>query len=178
MPLKSYYFSYSSSLFQQPHKYRNGGRRLSTSHSQWVLSMKILIAEDDAVSRLLLTNYLSKWEYDITVAETGLEAWEKFQEGDFPLVICDWMMPDLEGPELIKKIRASDKPGYVYTILLTAKTNKGDLVEGMESGADDFVTKPFSHDELRMRLRAGERIVQLEQSLRAAQEELKNSREE
>jgi len=132
--------------------------------------MKVLIADDDLVSRLLLEGYLQKWNYEIVVAKDGEEAWEKFQAGDFRMVICDWMMPKVDGPELIRRIRASGKSEYVYTLLLTAKSRKEELVEGMESGADDFISKPFDHDELRMRLRAGERIINLEQSLRAAKE--------
>ena len=76
------------------------------------------------------------------------------------------MMPELDGPGLIRRIRSSQRPGYVYAILLTAKSQKEDLVEGMEAGADDFLTKPFDRDELRVRLRAGERIIRLEQNLR------------
>ncbi len=131
--------------------------------------MKVLIADDDAVSRRLLQSYLQKWEYEVAIAKNGAEAWEMLQNNDFAMVICDWMMPELDGPELIRRIRANSKPGYLYTILLTGKSRKDDLVEGMQSGADDFVSKPFDHDELRVRLRAGERIVNLERSLREAQ---------
>ncbi|MFG0261562.1 MAG: PleD family two-component system response regulator [Novipirellula sp. JB048] len=140
--------------------------------------MKVLIADDDPVSRRLLQNYLEKWEYEVTVAMDGSEAWQCFQQDDFSLVICDWMMPGIDGPDLIRRIRASSPHGYVYTLLLTAKTKKGDLVEGMESGADDFVSKPFNHDELHVRLRAGERIIKLERSLREAQEALRESQSE
>src|SRR5262249_5312438 len=89
-----------------------------------------------------------------------------FQAATFPIVITDWMMPELDGLELIRRIRAANRPGYVHAILLTAKSQKEDLVEGMEAGADDFLTKPFDRDELRVRLRAGERIIRLEQNLR------------
>lgn len=130
--------------------------------------MKVLVVDDDLVSRRLLNGYLQKWDYEVTVVNNGSEAWERFQQEHFPIVICDWMMPEMDGPELIQRIRSSDKPDYVYILLLTAKSRKDDLVEGMESGADDFVSKPFDHDELRMRLRAGERIIHLEQSLRDA----------
>ncbi len=136
--------------------------------------MKVLIADDDLVSRRLLESYLRKWEYEVELASDGVEAWKMFQEVEFPMVICDWIMPEMDGPDLIRRIRASQRPGYVYTILLTAKSHKGDLVEGMQSGADDFVSKPFDHDELRVRLRAGERIVKLEQSLREAQTALQS----
>ncbi len=128
--------------------------------------MKVLIADDDPVSRRLLQNYLQKWGYEVTVAVNGAEAWRFFEQDEFPVVISDWMMPELDGPELIRRIRACSKPNYVYTILLTARAQKEDLVEGMEAGADDFVSKPFDRDELHVRLRAGERIIKLEQALK------------
>ncbi|HZW34809.1 MAG TPA: response regulator [Isosphaeraceae bacterium] len=131
--------------------------------------MKTLIADDDSVSRRLLQNYLQKWGYDVTAAQDGAEAWRLFEAGLFPMVITDWMMPELDGPGLLRRIRASRRPGYVYAILLTAKSQKEDLVEGMEAGADDFLTKPFDRDELRVRLRAGERIIRLEHHLRETQ---------
>jgi signal transduction histidine kinase len=131
--------------------------------------MKILIADDDAVSRRLLQSYLQKWGYEVTAASDGAEAWRLFEAGVFPIVITDWMMPELDGPGLLRHIRSIPRPGYVYAILLTAKVQKEDLVEGMEAGADDFLTKPFDRDELRVRLSAGERIIRLEQNLRNAQ---------
>lgn len=130
--------------------------------------MRVLIADDDAVSRRLLQSYLQKWGCEVSSAENGAEAWSLFRQGEFPLVITDWMMPELDGLELLRRIRSGPSSGYVYVILLTAKTQQEDLVEGMEAGADDFLTKPFDRDELRVRLRAGQRIVQLEREVRAA----------
>jgi signal transduction histidine kinase len=127
--------------------------------------VKVLIAEDDPVSRRLLQGHLEKWGHAVTAAPNGGEAWRLFEQGEFPLVITDWMMPELDGPELIRRIRSAARPGYVYVILLTARAEKTDVVHGMEAGADDFVTKPFDREELRVRVRAGERIVGLEQSL-------------
>ncbi len=127
--------------------------------------MRILIAEDEPMSRLLLQTHLQRWGYEVTAAHNGAEAWRLFQAGTYPLVISDWMMPEVDGPELVNRIRSSQRPGYVYIILLTAKVQKGDVVVGMEAGANDFVTKPFDVDELRVRVRAGERIVRLEQDL-------------
>jgi len=127
--------------------------------------MKILIAEDDAVTRRLLQSYLQKWGHEVVAASNGLEAWQLFEAGHYPIVMSDWMMPELSGLELIRRIRAAPREGYVYVILVTARAQKEDLVEGMDAGADDFVTKPFDRDELRVRLREGERIVRLEQSL-------------
>jgi signal transduction histidine kinase len=131
--------------------------------------VKILIADDDPVSRRLLQSYLQKWGYEVTSAGDGGEAWRLFEADSFPMVITDWMMPELDGSGLIRRIRASQRPGYVYAMLLTAKSQKEDLVEGMEAGADDFLTKPFDRDELRVRLRAGERIIRLEHHLRGTQ---------
>ena len=128
--------------------------------------MKVLVADDDPVSRRLLQNYLQKWGYEVTVAVNGAEAWQFFEQNVFPVVISDWMMPELDGPDLIRRIRSRSNANYVYTILLTARSQKEDLVEGMEAGADDFVSKPFDRDELHVRLRAGERIIRLEQALK------------
>jgi DNA-binding response OmpR family regulator len=127
--------------------------------------MKVLLADDDAVSRKLLQSYLQKWGHEVVTAENGAQAWQMFAEQEFPLVITDWMMPEMDGPELVRRIRGSGRPGYVYVILLTARSQKEDVVEGMEAGADDFVVKPFDRDELHVRLRAGERIVNLERTL-------------
>jgi two-component system, NtrC family, sensor kinase len=127
--------------------------------------MKVLIADDETISRRLLQGYLERWGHAVVAAQNGAEAWDLFAAGDFPVVISDWVMPELDGVELIRRIRASQRPSYVYTILLTSKAQKEDLVTGMEAGADDFVTKPFDRDELRVRLRAGERIIQLEHNL-------------
>jgi DNA-binding response OmpR family regulator len=105
--------------------------------------VKILIADDEGVSRRLLQSYLQKWGHEVVVAQDGAEAWRLFESGDFPIVITDWLMPELDGVDLIRRIRNSPDRGYVYTILLSAKSQKEDLVTGMEAGADDFLTKPF-----------------------------------
>src|SRR5262245_22269504 len=127
--------------------------------------MKVLIAEDEAVSRRLLQAFLEKWGHQVTPAADGAEAWQLFEPGDFSVVVTDWIMPSLDGLELIRRVRACPRTNYVYVILLTSKSQKEDVVEGMEAGADDFLTKPFDRDELRVRLRAGERILTLEQTL-------------
>jgi sigma-B regulation protein RsbU (phosphoserine phosphatase) len=138
--------------------------------------MKVLIADDEAISRRLLQGYLERWGHEVVVAQNGAEAWDLFAAGDFPIVISDWVMPELDGVELIRRIRAHQRPGYVYTVLVTSKSQKEDLVEGMEAGADDFITKPFDRDELRVRLRAGKRIIELETALLASLEELAQAR--
>lgn len=100
------------------------------------------------------------------------EAWSLVQESDFQCVISDWMMPNMTGLELVRKLRAKEEPDYVYFILLTGKTEKSNLIEGMKAGAGDFVTKSFDPDELRVRVRAGERIIGLERSLTSRNQEL------
>jgi DNA-binding response OmpR family regulator/anti-sigma regulatory factor (Ser/Thr protein kinase) len=136
--------------------------------------MKLLIAEDEPVSRLLLQSYLERWGHEVTAAGDGREAWDLFTQGEFPLVVTDWTMPGLDGPDLIRRIRAHQSAtcAYVYIVLLTARSHKEDLVDGMDAGADDFLTKPFDRDELRVRLRAGERIIRLEQTLEEQNREL------
>ncbi len=134
--------------------------------------MRILLAEDDRATQLRLAAYVKEWGYHPVAANDGAEAWTLFEKEDFDCVISDWMMPKLNGVELIQKIRRSEREAYVYVILLTGQTEKHNLVEGMEAGADDFVTKPFDKDELRVRLRAGQRIVALERRLAERNREL------
>ena len=127
--------------------------------------MKILIAEDEQATRMRLKRNIEKMGFQPTVAENGVQAWELFQAGDFALVLTDWMMPEMDGLELVRRIRASQREAYTYVIMLTAKSETSEIVEGMEAGADDFVAKPFDRNELRVRVRAGERIVRLERTL-------------
>jgi two-component system, NtrC family, sensor kinase len=127
--------------------------------------MKVLIVEDSLVMRRLLRSSLQKWQYEVTEAEDGAQAWELFQHEHFPLVLTDWLMPEMDGLELTRRIRACELPSYVYIILLTAKSEKEDLVTAMDAGADDFLAKPFDSDELRVRMREGQRIIELELKL-------------
>ena len=125
--------------------------------------MKILIAEDDPVSRRVLEMNLLEWGFDVTVTENGNQAWEIIQGPKSPsLVISDWMMPGMDGLTLCRKIRRMEAEGYVYFILLTTKGEKADIIKGLEAGADDFLTKPFNRLELKYRTRIGERIIDLE----------------
>ena len=136
--------------------------------------MKILIADDSIVSRHLLEATLRKWGYDVMVACDGTEALEMLQREDAPaLAILDWMMPGLTGPEVCRRIRERRSEPYTYTLLLTSKSQKEDLIEGMEAGADDYITKPFDQHELQVRLRAGTRLVDLQAELLAAREALR-----
>jgi two-component system cell cycle response regulator len=136
--------------------------------------MKILIADDEAVSRRLLEAKLAKWEYEVIVTQNGNEAWQALQtEGGPRLAILDWMMPGMNGVEICRKIRERNAEPYVYTILLTAMHREEDLVVGMEAGADDYITKPFKASELKVRLRAGMRITKLQDELILAREALR-----
>ena len=137
--------------------------------------MKILIAEDDAISRRLLETILRKWGYDVVVAVDGGQAWAELQKEDAPrLAILDWMMPEMDGVEVCSKVRERVSSPYVYILLLSAKSQREDLVKGMESGADDYITKPFDANELKVRLRAGRRILDLQTQLMSAQETLRD----
>jgi two-component system, cell cycle response regulator len=136
--------------------------------------MKVLAAEDNPVFQSMLANMLTKWGYTPVVARDGNEAWEALQQPDGPqLAILDWMMPGLNGVDVCRGVRAAGREPYVYILLLTARSDAQDLVEGMEAGADDYLTKPFQAHELRVRLRAGRRILDLQQQLLAAREALR-----
>ena len=125
--------------------------------------MKVLIAEDDKDSRELLGWLLQKLGYQVVVTQNGKDAWEAYRKGRFHLVISDLLMPDIDGLELCRRIRGNQQSTYTYIILLTALIGKKDYLEGMEAGADDFMTKPFDPDELRARLRVAERILSLQE---------------
>lgn len=137
--------------------------------------MKVLIAEDEPVSRRLLQGHLQQWGHQVAAAEDGAAAWRLFQGEEFPLVLSDWIMPHMDGLELIRHIRALPTGAFTYIILLTAKTQKQDVIDGLEAGANDFVSKPFDQGELRVRLRAGERIIELEQALAAQNRALREA---
>jgi two-component system cell cycle response regulator len=139
--------------------------------------MKILIADDSIVSRHLLDATLRRWGYDVVVACDGNEAWQILQSENAPkIAILDWMMPGLTGPEVCRRVRATakDKDIYTYILLLSSKSQREDLIEGMESGADDYLTKPFDQHELQVRLRPGVRILELQHELISAREELRD----
>ena len=136
--------------------------------------MKILIADDSLVSRHLLEATLRKWGYEVTVACDGEEALSLLQKDDAPAVaILDWMMPGMTGLEVCRRVRLRAREPYTYILLLTSKSQKEDLIEGMEAGADDYITKPFDQHELQVRLRAGSRLVDLQAELLSAREALR-----
>jgi two-component system, cell cycle response regulator len=138
------------------------------------IANSILIAEDDPVSRRVLQTFLVKWGYRVVAAADGVDALKILESDDAPpLAVLDWMMPGLEGPQVCQRVRAHlDRP-YVYILLLTARSQKDDVLQGLDSGADDYLTKPFDAPELRARLRVGRRILDLQNGLIAAREELR-----
>lgn len=139
--------------------------------------MRILVAEDDPILRRLLEATLSKSGYEVVLAEDGGRAWALLQRDDAPrLAVLDWMMPEIDGLEVCRRARAAQgSDGYLYVILLTARGRKEDIVAGLEAGADDYLTKPFDPHELRSRVRVGERILDLEASLRMKVAELQSA---
>ncbi|HMF77888.1 MAG TPA: diguanylate cyclase [Bryobacteraceae bacterium] len=137
--------------------------------------MKILIADDSATSLAVLRKSVSKWGYEVVTAENGLEAWEILAKPDAPpLAILDWVMPHMTGPEVCRKVRETLREPYTYILLLTSKNTKGETVEGLEAGADDYIVKPFDQHELQVRLRTGRRIIDLQLNLLQAREELRD----
>ncbi len=134
--------------------------------------MKILIAEDDLVSRKMLERILTGDGHTVTAVEDGVKALAAMGKETPDMLITDWMMPDVDGLELSWRVRALDLPSYVYIILLTALTDKERVIEGLDAGADDYVTKPYDRTELLARVKAGRRVIQLEKSLRQKNQEL------
>jgi diguanylate cyclase (GGDEF)-like protein len=134
---------------------------------------KILVAEDEPTSRHTLSAALAKLGYEIEIAGDGRAAWEALQRTDAPeIAILDWMMPDATGPEICRRLRARESGPYVYVILLTMMTERSALVEGLDSGADDFISKPFRLPELYARLRAGQRVIDLQRELLAGRAQM------
>lgn len=128
--------------------------------------MKVLIAEDDAPSRFMLQSLLTKWGYDVTSARDGDEAWKILCEPEHPqLVILDWMMPGIEGPEIVRRLRERLPEKCYYAIIITSRSYKDSATRALNSGADDFVGKPYDNDELRARLAVGYRMNCLQKAL-------------
>jgi sigma-B regulation protein RsbU (phosphoserine phosphatase) len=137
--------------------------------------MNILIAEDERITRMSLARQLQNWGHAVTAAEDGEHAWSLWQHAPFDIVLTDWEMPRLSGLELIRRIRGTPASPFVYVIMLTGRSDKSDVVRGIEAGADDFLTKPFDRDELRVRILAGTRIVILERTLEHQNAELRDA---
>lgn len=137
--------------------------------------MRILIAEDERITRATVERHLRHWGHEVVAAEDGEQAWQAFDEGEFDIVITDWEMPRLSGVELVRRIRGCGRALYTYVIIVTSRSDKADVVEGIGAGADDYVSKPFDRDELRVRVMAGERVVRLERTLHRQNAELQQA---
>ena len=136
--------------------------------------MKILVVDDDPLTLHMVVYRLRQWGHEVISCTDGESAWKVLADGMVPNVaILDWMMPGMNGPELCQKIRSKTDCPYVYLVLLTGKNNQEDLIAGLDAGADDYLTKPFHLGELEARLRAGKRIVDLQNELIAARETLR-----
>lgn len=136
--------------------------------------MRVLIADDDPVSRRFLERILAKWGYEAVCVEDGDEAWAVLASDDPPrLALFDWMMPGMEGTELCRALRADTNRPYTYVVLVTARDSRQDSLDGFGAGADEYLTKPIDLDQLEVRLRAGRRIVELQEQLIAAREALR-----
>jgi two-component system cell cycle response regulator len=137
--------------------------------------LKVLVADDEPVSRRLLEASLKRWGYTVVTANDGCEASRILRLPDGPkLVVFDWLMPGLDGIQLCRDVRAREQEPYTYVLLLTSKREQGDVVEGLSAGADDYITKPFDPEELQVRMRAGKRILCLQDQLIAAREALRD----
>jgi two-component system cell cycle response regulator len=135
--------------------------------------MRILVAEDDFTSRSILVAILKKWGYDPVITEDGTAAWDALQRPDAPeLVLLDWDMPGMNGLDVCRRLREIDSSHPAHVILLTARGEKGDIVQGLEAGANDYISKPFDSQELQARVRVGQRMLELQSSLREARDAL------
>jgi len=128
--------------------------------------MRILVAEDESVSRMLLDHTLKRLGHEVAEAADGAQAWDLFQKEYFPLVITDWLMPALDGPALVRRVREGLYDKYTYVMMLTVLGGKESFLGAMEAGADDFITKPFDLDLLAARLRVADRILGLQAQVR------------
>ncbi|RPI78535.1 MAG: response regulator [Desulfobacteraceae bacterium] len=136
--------------------------------------LPILLAEDDPISRMMMKKALNNEGYEVTSAENGYQALKIFNQQEFPIIITDWIMPEMDGLELCRSIRSMTTTGYVFIMILTTNDAKEDIAIGLDAGADDYLTKPFHPLELFARLKAGSRIIALERSLRESNTRQKN----
>lgn len=137
--------------------------------------MRVLIAEDDLSSRSILIAILKKWGHDPVITKDGLDAWEMLRQPDAPkLVLLDWDMPGMEGPEVCRRLRLCEKDSSnpPYVILLTSRGEKGDIVAGLDAGANDYIAKPYDRAELQARIGVGQRMLELQASLLEARNAL------
>jgi sigma-B regulation protein RsbU (phosphoserine phosphatase) len=145
------------------------GFRLRADVSNVNSPMKILVVDDDPVSRHKLQGLLDKQGYEVLAASNGREAWDVYRQENISVVITDWIMPEIDGLQLCDKIRHMGRQKYTYIILITVMSGKGSYLEGIEAGADDFLTKPFDPDVLRARLHVAKRLLDLQAEVRQLQ---------
>ncbi len=147
---------------------------LGSAPSTTRISNGVLMAEDDPMFRRILQGWLESWGDRVHIAHDGTQAWEILDQERSPeLLIIDWMMPGIDGLELCRRVRARQRATYQYILLITAKDARQDVIEGLEAGADDYLTKPFTKAEMRARLTVGRRILRLQDDLIHAREDLR-----
>ena len=128
--------------------------------------MNVLIAEDDRVTGEILGRTLQRWGHDTTIVSNGAQAWEHLRAASAPtLAVLDWMMPELDGPDVCRRVRAELPSAHMYLLLVTARESRGDVVAGLDAGADDYIIKPFDPEELRARVAVGVRVLSLQHNL-------------
>jgi sigma-B regulation protein RsbU (phosphoserine phosphatase) len=128
--------------------------------------VQVVIAEDDRVTGEILARTLQRWEYQTTLVGDGADAWERLRTAAEPtLAILDWMMPGMDGPDVCRRVRAELPLANMYLLLVTARESRGDVIAGLDAGADDYIIKPFDPDELRARIAVGARVLGLQQKL-------------
>jgi DNA-binding response OmpR family regulator len=138
--------------------------------------MRILVAEDELVSRRILEVSLRRWGYEVTAVEDGTKAWQVLQGEEAPQVaILDWLMPGMDGIEICRQIRQGSRTRPVYIILLTVRSGVEDKIHGLQAGADDYITKPFDREELRARVQVGLRVLELQGALAQRVKELEEA---
>lgn len=129
--------------------------------------MKVLVAEDSRSSRMMLESALAKWGYEVTAVGDGAQAWNALKDADAPnLAVLDWEMPGISGPDLCRKLREEERQDPLYLILLTSRNKPSDIAHGLESGADDYIAKPYNSAELKARVGAGRRLLTLQNQMR------------
>ncbi len=138
--------------------------------------MRVLVAEDEITSMRLLETLLERWGYEVVSSTDGESAWAILQGLDAPTIaVLDWMMPELDGAEICRRLRQRENGEYVYVVMVSAKEERQDVIAGLQAGADDYLTKPFEQEELHARLRTAQRIVELQRQLRGKVSELEKA---